>query len=135
MRVVFDTNVVVSALLFRGSASWLVAHWRRDEVVPLSSRETARELLRVLGYPKFALSSEKIEALAARYLAFVERIEVPPVMSGVPLCRDCCDQKFLYLAIAGHAEVLVTGDKDLLSMRDDVSFAMETPAEYLSRFS
>jgi predicted nucleic acid-binding protein len=48
MRVVFDTNTVVSALLFRGALSWLVEHWRDREVAPLVCRETANELARVL---------------------------------------------------------------------------------------
>jgi len=56
MRVVFDTNTVISALLFGGSLGWLVAHWQNELVTPLVSRETAQELLRVLGYPKFGLS-------------------------------------------------------------------------------
>jgi len=55
MRVVFDTNTIVSALLFRGATSWLVEHWQSGEVTLMVSRETARELLRVLTYPKFGL--------------------------------------------------------------------------------
>jgi hypothetical protein len=59
MRVIFDTNAIVSALLFRGAATWLVEHWQSGEVTPMVSRETARELLRVLAYPKFGLPPPK----------------------------------------------------------------------------
>ena len=61
-RVVFDTNTVVSALLFGGALSWLVEHWRSRVSVPLVSRATAGEFLRVLHYPKFGLSDAETEA-------------------------------------------------------------------------
>jgi len=50
MRVVFDTNTVISALLFRGSVAWLVTHWQSKTITPLASQETAQEFLRVLAY-------------------------------------------------------------------------------------
>lgn len=55
-RVVFDTNVLVSALVFR-SLQWLVDAWQTKRVHPLVSKETVAELRRVLGYPKFGLST------------------------------------------------------------------------------
>ena len=55
-RVVFDTNVLVSALLFRrGLLGWLVDVWQTERVRPLGSKATIAELLRVLGYPNSAL--------------------------------------------------------------------------------
>ena len=55
MRVVFDTNTAISALLFGRSLAWLVDHWRSRVAVPLVSRATADEFLRTLHYPKFGL--------------------------------------------------------------------------------
>nr|VFJ87107.1 MAG: putative toxin-antitoxin system toxin component, PIN family [Candidatus Kentron sp. H]VFJ88747.1 MAG: putative toxin-antitoxin system toxin component, PIN family [Candidatus Kentron sp. H]VFJ95009.1 MAG: putative toxin-antitoxin system toxin component, PIN family [Candidatus Kentron sp. H] len=107
MRVVFDTNTVISALLFGGSLDWLVAHWQNGLVTPLVSRETAEEFLRVLSYSKFGLSGEKIDALASRYLPFAERIETIINNPDLPRCRDIHDQKFIDLAISGHADVPV----------------------------
>jgi len=53
-RVVLDTHVVLSALLFRGGpASRVRAGWQAGDFVPLASAATARELVRVLAYPKF----------------------------------------------------------------------------------
>ncbi len=69
MRVVFDTNTVISALLFgHGQLNWLRDHWRSDDVVALVSRPTVDELIRVLAYPKFNLDKVEIEALLADYL-------------------------------------------------------------------
>jgi len=57
-RAVFDTNVVVSALLFgQGRVSWLRTSFRSGSVVPIVSRATVQELVRVLEYPKLALNS------------------------------------------------------------------------------
>lgn len=134
MRVVFDTNAIISALLFRGAASWLVNHWQSGEVTPLISRETARELLRVLAYPKFGLTSVQMEVAAAHYLRYAERIECDVVDTDLPLCRDPNDQMFIRLAGAGRADILVSGDKDLLDLRGMTAFVIETLAEYRRRF-
>jgi len=65
-RVVFDTGVVVSALVFRGGQlDWLREDWQEGRAVPLLSRATANELLRVLSYPKFRLTGAEREELLA----------------------------------------------------------------------
>ena len=134
MRVVFDTNTAISALLFGRSLAWLVDHWRSRVAVPLVSRATADEFLRTLHYPKFGLSATDIEAYVARYLALAERIEVDETALAIPECRDPKDRPFLALALAGRADVLVTGDSDLLSLIQAVPFQIETPAQYAKWF-
>ena len=134
MRVVFDTNTVVSALLFGGRLAWLVDHWRMCISVPLVSRTTAAEFLRTLQYPKFGLSFDDVEAYAARYLPFAERTEVDGTVLSIPECRDPRDRPFLELALAGHADVLVTGDSDLLSVGSMVPYKIETPAQFAKQF-
>jgi len=133
MRVVFDTNTIVSALLFRGATSWLVGHWQSGEVTSMISRETARELLRVLAYPKFCLSPAQAEAVATRYLRHAERVEFAGENDSLPLCRDPSDQMFIRLAVAGRADFLVSGDKDLLDLRGTMPFVIESPTEYRRR--
>lgn len=133
MRVVFDTNTVISALLFRGSASWLVEHWRSRDITFLVSQTTAGELLRVLHYPKFGLSSQQIETAISFYLPYAERVEVLPGLKDLPQCRDAQDQMFIELAHCGRADVLVSGDADLLILRQRTIFTIETLAEYSRR--
>ncbi|MFM8331564.1 MAG: putative toxin-antitoxin system toxin component, PIN family [Candidatus Methylumidiphilus sp.] len=133
IRVIFDTNTVISALLFRGEMSWLVEHWRGDETCLLASRATASELLRVLHYPKFKLDSKQVETLAARYLPYAERVDIAGTSCDFPQCRDPKDQIFIELGFCGQTDVLVSGDGDLLAMKQDVPFAIETPAEYARR--
>jgi putative PIN family toxin of toxin-antitoxin system len=133
-RVVFDTNVVLSALLFtHGRLSWLVEHWQAGNCVPLVSRATAGELTRILAYPKFQLSAgEQLEALAS-YIPYCEAVEI--AKSCPVLCRDAKDQPFLDLAHSGKAEFLVTGDEDLLVRAGQTEFVIETPEEYRRRVS
>lgn len=116
-RVVLDTNVVLSALLFRGGpAAQVRAAWMSGQIVPLASTATAQELVRVLAYPKFKLTADEHNDLLADYLPWVQivRISEPPPVA--PPCRDPFDVPFLHLAIAGKARTLVSGDKDLLTL-------------------
>ena len=63
MRVVLDTNVLVSALLFKGKTSDLVPLWQTGAITPLLSRSFLEEHLRVFSYPKFRLTDTEIKAL------------------------------------------------------------------------
>lgn len=59
-RVVLDTNIVLSALIFSaGRLAWIRHAWQHQQLQPLVCRETASELLRVLAYPKFKLSTSE----------------------------------------------------------------------------
>jgi uncharacterized protein len=128
-RVVFDTTTVVSALLFpNGRLAWLLQHWREGGCVPLISRATAAELTRVLRYPKFDLSSDDAQELLAEYLPHCEVIDVTETCTTV--CRDESDQPFLDLAQSGLADLLISGDKDLLLLAGRTSFLIETPETY-----
>lgn len=118
-RVVLDTNVLVSALVFGGGvAAFLRRAWQQGRCTPLVSTATAQELLRVLAYPKLRLNEAERESLLAEYLPYSEVVRVPEVPPSVPDCRDPADLPFLQLAVAGRAHWLVTGDRDLLVLAD-----------------
>jgi putative PIN family toxin of toxin-antitoxin system len=131
-RVVFDTTTVVSALLFaNGRLAWLRQHWREGGCTLLISRTTIAELTRVLGYPKFRLSQEERRELLSDYLPFcevIDTIETCPVS-----CRDGNDQPFLDLAQSGKADLLISGDQDLLALTGQTTFHIETPEAYRRR--
>lgn len=115
IRAVLDTNVVVSALLFSGQASRLVPAWQAARFRPVLSSSILQEYLRVLGYPKFRLTTEEIRALIEEeLLPFVETVHVMP--SGTSLSRDPDDAKFLECALSGDVPWIVSGDKDLLAV-------------------
>lgn len=127
MRLVIDTNVLLSALLFpSGSVTWLRSAWKSEVVIPLASHETTVELIRVLSYPKFRLTGHEREELLMDYLPWCETVTVvePP---SVPECRDPHDLPFLELALAGRADALVTGDRDLLVLSSEFSVPILAP--------
>ena len=134
LRVVFDTNTVISALLFsEGRLAWLRAVWRQGTIVPLISKATTQEIVRVLGYPKFHLDAADQEELLGDFLPFAEIIEADLLTGDVPICRDKLDQIFLELAIAGEADALVTGDADLLVLAEQSTIPIMTPADFHRR--
>jgi len=134
LRAVVDTNVVVSALLFsQGRVSWLRTAFRSGLVVPIVSRATVQELVRVLEYPKFALSRADREELLSDFLPFAQVVDDPPSGCSAVVCRDPHDQVFLDLAATAGADALVTGDADLLALGGTVEVPILTPSELRDR--
>lgn len=135
VRVVLDTNTVLSALLFpRGRLSWISHLWTAGRILPLVCSTTARELIDVLAYEKFKLDENHVQALLAAYLPFTETIDVSR-KPKLPQCRDPDDQIFLVLAAVGGAEVLVSGDRAVVELAGRVPFTIETAAEFRKRFA
>ena len=133
-RVVLDTNVALSALLFRaGSLSWLRHGWQSEAIRPLASGATAEELIRVLAYPKFRLTADEREDLLGDYLPWCETVRVPKRIE-VPRCRDPFDRPFLELALAAKADALLTGDKDLLALAGAFAVPILAPAAFREQF-
>ena len=129
-RVVLDTSVVVSALVFEaGQLAWLRSAWRKERIKPLVSKATVTELLRVLAYPKFRLSPDEQEILQADYLPFCESVPATVPASRVPRCRDPFDRPFLSLALAGRADFLVSGVDDLLVLAPRFPVPIVKPTE------
>ena len=130
-RVVLDTNVVVSALLFEaGRLTWIRRAWMAGDLAPLVSPATAAELLRVLAYPKFGLTGDEIETLLGDFLPFAEVVEPPEGTDSWPGLADPDDRIFLDLAAAGRASYLVTGDQALLSVSSPRGCRIISPAEF-----
>ena len=128
-RLVLDTNVLVSALLFpSGSLSWLRHGWHSEQIRPLVNRDTTAELIRVLAYPKFRLSDGDRDELLADYLPYCETVATDHPPPKVPPCRDVDDRKFLELALTASADALVTGDNDLLVLADSFQIPILEPA-------
>jgi putative PIN family toxin of toxin-antitoxin system len=107
--------VVLSALVFGvGQAGRLRLAWQQQAFVPLASSATVQELVRVLAYPKFRLSAQEQEELLADYLPYAELVHIPAPAPSGPQCRDPLDLPLMQLVVAGKAQVLVSGDRDLL---------------------
>jgi uncharacterized protein len=132
-RVVLDTNVVLSALVFgRGVTAQLRMAWQAGRCLPLASSTTVQELVRVLAYPKFKLDGQAQRELLADYLPYAQTVRIPRSPPAVPECRDPFDVQFLHLAVAGKAGVLITGDADLLTLARVGRCPIMTPDAFLA---
>ena len=135
VRVVLDTNVILSALVFRAGAAGQVRQaWQRGLVLPLASTATVQELVRVLAYAKFRLSKAEQDELLADYLPYAETVRIPQPPPRVPDCRDVLDLPFMHLAMAGKAQVLVSGDRDLLAIAAEFERTSACPIVSLEVF-
>jgi len=135
VRVVLDTNIVLSALVFGGGSAGRVRRaWQQRLFVPLASTTTVQELVRVLAYPKFRLAPPDQDELLADYLPYTETVRIPQPAPQVPECRDALDEPFMHLAIAGKAQVLVSGDRDLLAIAAEFERAGGCPIVTLETF-
>ncbi|YAF95886.1 MAG: putative toxin-antitoxin system toxin component, PIN family [Nodularia sp. CChRGM 3473] len=132
LRVVIDTSIIVSALVFGGRISMLRLAWQEDRFTLLVSKATTTELIRVLAYPKFHLTPTEQEDLLSDYILFCEGVAMPDHLPVIPECRDPFDVPFLLLAVVGKADYLVTGDQDLLSLKDDFSCPIITAEDFLN---
>jgi putative PIN family toxin of toxin-antitoxin system len=129
-RIVLDTSVLISALLFRGLPSRLIPLWKKGKVTPLVSSQVLKEYLRVLAYPKFELTAEEIKAIiGAELLPFVEAVRVRSKFHVIS--KDPSDDKFLELALDGKADFLISHDRHLLELGVFQRIKILSAAEFL----
>lgn len=114
-RWVVDTNVVISALLFRGRARLLHAAWTRGRFRLVASPDIIAEYQRVLIYPKFRLTPE--QALAVYEQEVRPYLDLVPAVSGEAVTAD--PDPFLWVARAAVVPVIVSGDPHVLALQPD----------------
>ena len=131
-RIVVDTNLLISGVLSNTSIPALALEKAITDGQLLASTATLREVIEKLLSSKFDpyVSREKRDALLLR-LAPV--IEIVTVVQIVQASRDAKDDKFLEVAVNGRADVIVTGDRDLLALNPFRGIAILTPADYVGR--
>ena len=112
IKVVLETNVLISSILFKGELARIVDLWKKGKIIAVISRETFNEFRTVLEYPKFRLTKGEIKAIIEEeVLPFFEIVEITSEVSGV--CKDPDDDKFISCALSASADFIVSGDKDL----------------------
>ncbi len=129
-RVVFDTNVLVSRVLIEASNPGRAVRKAENESRILASSETFDEFCAVLLRSKFDLYADvdRRREFLERYKRIAEIIAIP---APICACRDPRDDKFLSLAVFGEADLIVSGDADLLVLNPFRTIRIVSPAEYL----
>jgi uncharacterized protein len=131
LRVVLDTNVLVSGLAYPASIPGrIVGVWRQGGLDVVLSRYILDEMVRVLPrLPRIKLVPGEIRDLADSFMFLADVVE--PDAEQEPGLRDAADQQVLATLRASRADYLITGDKDLLALAG--KYPIVTPAEFWER--
>ena len=130
VRYVFDTNVIISALLFENSKPAQAFQYALVNGKVLLSLDLLEELNEVLGrkkFNKYVTNEEREEFLEA----LIERAVLIEIVENVQECRDPKDDKVLELALNGEAQYIITGDRDLLVLNPFRNVRVITVEDFL----
>ena len=131
-RIVIDTNVLVSRLLLPRSLPADAGQKAMRAGRLLVSEATMEEIVNVLSRPRL----DRYVSLTNRrqFIRLLGRkVTMVPIIQVVRECRDPKDDKFLELALNGRADLIITGDADLLVLNPWRGIEIVTPREYLTR--
>jgi uncharacterized protein len=129
MRVVVDTNVFISAGLKEKSLPGMAVHIAAQSGLLLKSTITERELFVTLARPRLApLIPPRFRDWLSELLAAAELVTIT---ERITACRDPKDNKFLELAVNGRADLVVSGDADLLALNPFRGIPIVTPAAFV----
>ena len=132
LKAVFDTNVLISGILWKGIPFQLLTWAEASQLQIYTSFEILEEVYRVLHYPKFQGYIDNQQAalrtLFAKISSLCTMIEVDRIVKGI--CSDADDEKFLSCALTANVNVLVSGDKHLLDLKNYRSIRILTAREF-----
>jgi len=133
IHAIFDTNVLVSYLLTHRPpiATLIDRHLAREDFVLVTAPELLEELDRVLRYPKLQryYADEERTRFVALLMALSQVVELP---ESIPrICRDPDDDRVIACAVVGEADVIVSGDRDLLALERVGRIFIQSAAQFL----
>ena len=128
-RVVLDTNVTIAAFFWKGYPRIIYDLIREKKFVMLLSSDMEKEFIRVLGYPKFGLTSKEIPPFIINLRSNAEFIEIKSKISLIS--DDPTDNIFLECAIDSNADYIISGDKHILDFGKYKNIQIVKPKEFL----
>lgn len=129
MRVVIDTNVLVSGVFFGGPPARVLEAWRNGTIDLVVSPEILEEYRRVGERLSEHFAGVSLDPFLALVVARAEIVE--PARLPRPVSRDPADEKFIACAVSGRCELLISGDKDLLAVSSYRKVRIVAPREFL----
>ena len=137
MKVVIDTNVWLSALLWGGQPSLIIQLIEQKQIQAISSENILTELTDILQKPKLQKRLDRLKITADAVVIIAKRLMTLVVIEEViiPELRDPKDQMVLATAISGDAQIVISGDKDLLVLHPYGNISILLPQEFLARFA
>lgn len=131
-KVVLDTNILISGYLFGGIPRKIIELGRKGEIEILTSDDSEKELIRVLGYEKFGLESDEILLIIQDFKSFAVEVDIFQKIDVIE--KDATDNIFLELAVCGDAEYIVSGDKHLLRLEQYSTIEIIPARRYLELY-
>ncbi len=126
MRIVLDTNVLIAAFIARGACHQLLEHCIRNH--DLVTSQFILDEIREKLVEKFKYTSETADEVVRLLRSQMEVVSPTPLET--PVCRDADDDNILATAVAGNGECLVTGDKDLLVLKQFQGIDILSPGDF-----
>lgn len=130
IRILLDTNVYVSAILFNGKPRLILEEIIEEKVYAFISNQIIKELEDTLSKPKFKLTNDFIRIVIPE-IKDITRLTNPSALNNYLDLRDRDDYHILEAAYSAKIDYLITGDKDLFSLKKIREFKIITPEEYL----
>ena len=134
MKIVLDSNVLLSGLAAPNSTPGrIIAAWDNHSFEIVTCEFQLAEIARVMAYPKvkrlLRWDEPEIQAFIRQLCLRVEIVDISDIDAQVPTDPD--DSPILATLIAANADILVSGDNDLLALREE--YCIESPAEFVLR--
>jgi len=134
LRIILDTNVLISGLLSSSSTSQQVFDRVTEKEILLISETIFTEISQTLIRQKF----DKYITLEKRLIFLTnlrQKTQIIDIIETITICRDAKDNKFLELAVSGKADFIITGDQYLLVLNPFRNIEIITINEFLARFN
>ncbi len=132
MRVVLDTNVLISAIFFSGTPSKILKHWRKGNFTAVISKPIIVEYTRVAEEIGAKFPQIDISEILELFILNSEIVDTGDLR--ITACEDPDDNKFIECAIAGRCEIIVSGDKHLLKLATYQGIEILTPRKFIDNY-
>jgi len=128
MRVVIDTNVVISGIFWEGNPNKILSAWFKDKFVALISPGILEEYEKVIKRMESGLTPEEIQRWIEIIISHSTTIEAPLMLKVVDANPD--DNKFIECAVFGNADYIISGDKHLLDLKEYEKIKILSPSQF-----
>ena len=130
MKIVLDTNVLVSGIFWGGTPFRILEHWMSDDIEIIATPDILNEYVRVIsfvGKKQAELRTQWIDLLTTNMTIIEKQI-------SLAISRDPDDDKFLECAVSGDVDFIVSGDDDLLTLKSIHAIPIIKPSDFISKY-
>lgn len=132
MKIVLDTNVFISGILFGGLPSQILKAWRQSKIKIVLTEEILEEYQRVGKELSEKYPSVNIDPIIELFTIYGEFVETKGISETI--CVDPDDNKFIECAIASQSKLIVSGDKHLLNISGYKGIEVLKPRQFIDNY-